>query len=167
MVAYPYAFETACPGEGADDAQAADEAGLPAVDGAPAGLTGALPLPPHNDLFINPAFSYLHFLSDGSVVGPNGELYTPANYFPAHAAATAPVVDVPPPPAVSAADLAAPGGLLLPNGDYVGKRGRQLYASPSTAFALAAAELPPVVGQLLTTPHTNSESLKKSNLYII
>ncbi len=40
------------------------------------------PGPTHNDLFINPAFAHMSFLSDGSVVGPNGEIYSPAEYFP-------------------------------------------------------------------------------------
>jgi hypothetical protein len=48
-----------------------------------------LPLQPHhhltqhNDLFVNPAFAHMSFLSDGSMVGPMGELYCPAEYFPA------------------------------------------------------------------------------------
>lgn len=36
----------------------------------------------HNDLFVNPAFAHMSFLPDGSMVGPNGEVYTPAEYFP-------------------------------------------------------------------------------------
>ena len=125
MVAYPYSYENACEGEeglGGDEEQTGEEieVGLPGAENAAAaaGLTGALPLP-HNDLFINPAFSYLQFLSDGSVVGPMGEIYTPANYFPAHAAATAPVVDVSPPPPGSPPDMSAPG--LLMQTEYGGK----------------------------------------------
>lgn len=38
--------------------------------------------PSHNDLFVNPAFAHMSFLSDGSMVGPNGEIYSPAEYFP-------------------------------------------------------------------------------------
>ena len=38
--------------------------------------------PPYNDLFVNPAFAHMSFLSDGSMVGPNGEIYSPAEYFP-------------------------------------------------------------------------------------
>ena len=43
-----------------------------------------LPVPGghHNDLFVNPAFAHMSFLPDGSMVGPNGEVYTPAEYFP-------------------------------------------------------------------------------------
>ena len=37
---------------------------------------------PHNDLFVNPAFAHMSFLSDGSMVGPSGEIYSPAEYFP-------------------------------------------------------------------------------------
>ena len=44
-----------------------------------AGVTGG---PPYNDLFVNPAFAHMSFLSDGSMVGPNGEIYSPAEYFP-------------------------------------------------------------------------------------
>ena len=40
------------------------------------------PFPPSNDLFVNPAFAHMSFLSDGSMVGPNGEIYSPAEYFP-------------------------------------------------------------------------------------
>jgi hypothetical protein len=118
MVAYPYSYETQ--GEDGDEDQAGEEIeiGLAENAAAAAGLTGALPQP-HNDLFINPAFSYLQFLSDGSVVGPMGEIYTPANYFPAHAAATAPVVDVSPAPPGSPPDLSAPG--LLMQTEYGGK----------------------------------------------
>ena len=42
----------------------------------------AAPAPPYNDLFVNPAFAHMSFLSDGSMVGPNGEIYSPAEYFP-------------------------------------------------------------------------------------
>ena len=35
-----------------------------------------------NDLFVNPAFAHMNFLSDGSMVGPSGEIYSPAEYFP-------------------------------------------------------------------------------------
>lgn len=131
MVAYPYSYEAAaCAGEGdgtATEEQHAEEAvdiGLVPPETAADVTTGLLqPLPrPHNDLFINPAFSYLQFLSDGSVVGPMGEIYTPANYFPAHAAATAPVVDVSPPPPGSPTDM--PG--LLATTEYAGGKRRGL-----------------------------------------
>lgn len=123
MVAYPYAYESSCQGENGEEEQTVEEAeaGLAAAveDGAGPAMTGGLQLPPHNDLFINPAFSYLQFLSDGSVVGPNGEIYTPANYFPAHAAATAPV-DVSPLGASSPAEM--PGsGVIVQSGDFGGK----------------------------------------------
>ncbi len=124
MVAYPYSYEAAaCAGEGegiAEEEEHAEEAvdiGLVAPETADVTTRVLQPLPPaHNDLFINPAFSYLQFLSDGSVVGPMGEIYTPANYFPAHAAATAPVVDISPPPPGSPADM--PG--LLATTEYAG-----------------------------------------------
>jgi len=131
MVAYPYAYESTCLGENGEEEPVGEEAeaGLAVVDPAPGpDMTGALPLPPHNDLFINPAFSYLQFLSDGSVVGPNGEIYTPANYYPAHAAATAPV-DVSPPSAGSPAELTGTG-LLMQSNDYTGKTGTKLVTKP-------------------------------------
>ena len=34
------------------------------------------------DLFVNPAFAHMSFLPDGSMVGPSGEMYSPAEYFP-------------------------------------------------------------------------------------
>ena len=115
MVAYPYSYEAAaCQGEEGTG----EEEQLPNEEADPEAR--ALPLP-HNDLFINPAFSYLQFLSDGSVVGPMGEIYSPANYFPAHAAATAPVVDVSPPQASVNPDEMAPTGLLM-QADYEGKK---------------------------------------------
>ena len=46
----------------------------PAASGVPGGH--------HNDLFVNPAFAHMSFLPDGSMVGPSGEVYTPAEYFP-------------------------------------------------------------------------------------
>ena len=118
MVAYPYSYEAAaCQGEEVTG----EEEQLPMEDLQEVDASaGALPLP-HNDLFINPAFSYLQFLSDGSVVGPMGEIYSPANYFPAHAAATAPVVDVSPPQTSGNPDEMAPTGLLM-QADYEGKR---------------------------------------------
>lgn len=114
MVAYPYSYEAgACQGEeGTGDEEQLPSEDLQEVEPA----AGALLLP-HNDLFINPAFSYLQFLSDGSVVGPMGEIYSPANYFPAHAAATGPVVDVCPPQ--TAGEFAPPD--LLMQTDYGGK----------------------------------------------
>ena len=45
-------------------------------------LAGGTGGPPYNDLFVNPAFAHMSFLSDGSMVGPNGEIYSPAEYFP-------------------------------------------------------------------------------------
>ena len=50
----------------------------------PTPLPGPAPTaPPYgNDLFVNPAFAHMSFLSDGSMVGPNGEIYSPAEYFP-------------------------------------------------------------------------------------
>lgn len=125
MVAYPFAYETACHGENevGDEELAIEEvdqalAGVENGAGPGPGMTGgAVPLPTaHNDLFINPAFSYLQFLSDGSVVGPNGELYTPADYYPGHAAATAPV-DVSP---LQLAEMPSTG-LVLPCNDFPGK----------------------------------------------
>ena len=51
--------------------------------GGPNGGASGGPPPGGGDgLFVNPAFAHMSFLSDGSMVGPMGEIYSPAEYFP-------------------------------------------------------------------------------------
>ncbi len=73
-------------------------------------LTGTMPSPGHhNDLFVNPAFAHMSFLSDGSMVGPMGEIYSPAEYFPgviAEQSSEVPsVIPVVPPPLPSGSEV--------------------------------------------------------------
>lgn len=85
--------------------------------------TGPATGPSHNDLFVNPAFAHMSFLSDGSMVGPNGEIYSPAEYFPSllveHSQEVPAVIPVSPQPGeypnvpAPAATPPPPGGNLI------------------------------------------------------
>lgn len=72
------------------------------------------PPPTHNDLFVNPAFAHMSFLSDGSMVGPCGEIYSPAEYFPSllveHSQEVPAVIPVSPQPGDFPAGPAGPAG---------------------------------------------------------
>ena len=81
--------------------------------------TGGGPPGGGDGLFVNPAFAHMSFLSDGSMVGPNGEIYSPAEYFPSllveHSQEVPAVIPVSPQPG----EYPPPGTVTPPSG--VGK----------------------------------------------